>query len=235
MAEGIPAGDTKGASARRLTADLQGEDMLHIGITGGVGAGKSAILKYLEENYNSRVMLADNIAHDLMEPGTACYGELQKLFAEDGIFQGNGRIDRPKMAQVLFADREKRAACDRIVHPAVWSWIREQDRRERARGALDLLVSEAALLQEEKEDAICEELWYIYTSEANRRLRLKANRGYSDEKIDRIFRSQADESEYRARCDAQIDNNESPEAAFRQIDRLLQARGIRKKERMEND
>ena len=207
--------------------------MLYIEITGGVGAGKSAILNYLKENYNCRILLADHIAHDLMEPSAACYPKLRELFGEDDVFLENGQINRPKLAQVLFSDDEKRRSCDGIVHPAVRDYIRKQVRLERQRGELDLLISEAALLTDEKDGAIRDELWYIYTSETNRRERLKENRGYSDEKIDSIFRSQMSEMEYRARCGAEIDNNRTPETAFRQIDDLLQARGIRKKECME--
>ena len=57
--------------------------MKFIGITGGVGAGKSAILEYIAEHYNAKVMLADEIAHDLMMPGTKCYDtikEEQRIF-----------------------------------------------------------------------------------------------------------------------------------------------------------
>jgi dephospho-CoA kinase len=80
---------------------------------------------------------------------------------------------------------------------------------------------EAALLIEEHYDAILDELWYIYTNEANRRARLAASRGYSDEKIDGIFRSQLKEEEYRAHCSVVIDNNGTPEQAFAQIDEHL--------------
>lgn len=207
--------------------------MLYIEITGGVGAGKSAILKYLEENYNCRVMLADLIAHDLMEPGAVCYPKLREMFAEDDVFLENGQINRPKLARVLFSDDVKRRGCDGIVHPAVRNYIRQQVGLERQKGELDLLISEAALLEDEKDGAIRDELWYIYTSEEKRRERLKENRGYSDEKIDSIFRSQMSETEYRARCGAEIDNNQEPETAFAQIDELLRARGIQKKECME--
>ena len=108
--------------------------MLHIGITGGVGAGKSEILKYLEQEYNCRVLLADEVAHDLMEPGTDCYSRLRQLFAGDGVFAEDGRIDRPALARVLFSDEEKRKACDGIVHPAVWDAVAKQAEEERQRG-----------------------------------------------------------------------------------------------------
>ena len=167
--------------------------MNFIGITGGVGAGKSAILSYLAEKPNTKVMLADEIAHDLMEPGTDCYRQIVETFAGLDIFvenksellSGNEEIpafDRKKLAQVIFSDSEKREQMNAIVHPAVKAYVDKQYALEKERGDLELLVLEAALLIEEKYDEICDELWYIYTSEENRRSRLKISRGYSDER-----------------------------------------------------
>ncbi len=195
--------------------------MLFIGITGGVGAGKSAILSYMKEHYRCRVMLADEIAHELMQPGSACYDRLRVLFEKEDVCQPDGQFDRIKLAAVLFSDDGKRAALNGIVHPAVRAYVIEQYEAEKERGELDFLVLEAALLIEEKYDAICDELWYIYTSEENRRERLRRSRGYSDEKIDGIFASQLSEEIFRAHCAEVIDNNDSPEAAFRQIDAIL--------------
>lgn len=204
--------------------------MLFVGITGGVGAGKSAILSYLSEHYNCRVMLADEIAHLLMEPGTGCYDKLRELFEEDAIFLEDGQIDRPKMAAVLFSNEEKREALNNIVHPAVKEYVLEQFRLEKEEGHLDLLVLEAALLIEEHYDAICDELWYIYTSEENRRIRLKENRGYSDEKTDSILKSQLSEETFRSVCVEEIDNNGTPEDAYQQIDAILKKKEIRRNE-----
>lgn len=202
--------------------------MLFVGITGGVGAGKSAILSHLSGHYNCRVMLADEIAHLLMEPGTDCYDKLRQLFEDDDIFQEDGQIDRPKMASVLFSDGEKRAALNNIVHPAVKEYVQKQFKLEKEKGTLDLLVLEAALLIEEHYDEICDELWYIYTSEENRRIRLRANRGYSDEKIDNILKSQLPEGVFRGACTEEIDNNGMPEDAYLQIDEILKKKEIRR-------
>lgn len=202
--------------------------MLFIGITGGVGAGKTAILTYLAKQYSCRVMLADEIAHELMEPGTACNAALQQLFAGDAVFDADGVIDRQAMARILFADDEKRQALNQIVHPAVKEYVVEACGRERERGEYAVLILEAALLIEEKYDEICDELWYIYTSKENRRERLRANRGYSDEKIDGIFASQLSEKCYRVACAAAIDNNGSPEESYAQIDELMKQRNIPK-------
>ena len=195
--------------------------MKFIGITGGVGAGKSAILEYIAANYNAKEMLADEIAHDLMMPGTKCYDTIKAEFAKEQIFLADGNIDRPRMAQVIFNDAGKRERMNGIVHPAVKDYILEIYREEQEKGELEYLILEAALLIEEHYDEICDELWYIYTSEENRRQRLKENRGYSDEKIDTIFKSQLTEEVYRKYCKVEIDNNHEPEAAFLQIRQQL--------------
>ena len=214
--------------------------MKFIGITGGVGAGKSAILSYLAQKPKTKVMLADEIAHQLMQPGTDCYQKIVETFADEDIFdipeagfdtfrtaEGVSLVDenppfhRGKLAQVIFSDEEKRAQMNAIVHPAVKEYVRKSYADELAKGQLELLVLEAALLIEEKYDEICDELWYIYTNEENRRLRLKESRGYSDEKIDSIFASQLKEEEFRAATSVTIDNNGDLEETMKQIEKAL--------------
>lgn len=195
--------------------------MRFIGITGGVGAGKSAILHYIEEHYRARVLLADEIAHDLMMPGTKCYDTIRENFESEQIFCPDGSLDRVRMAEVIFADEKKRERLNGIVHPAVKKAILEIYRQEKQEGRLDYLILEAALLIEEHYDEICDELWYIDTSESNRRIRLKESRGYSDEKIDGIVRSQLTAEEYRRHCKKVIDNNGSVGDTFLQIEKIF--------------
>lgn len=197
--------------------------MRFIGITGGVGAGKSEILRYLSEREGTRVMLADEIAHMLMEPGEAVYRSLCEAFAGADIFEETKqrRFDRNKLASVIFGDEKKRKQMNAIVHPAVKAYVSKEAALERQRGVLGLLVLEAALLIEEHYDAICDELWYIYTSEDIRRARIISSRGYSDAKIDSIFASQLKEETYRAHCKVVIDNNGEWEETRRQIDMAL--------------
>ena len=208
--------------------------MIFIGITGGVGAGKSEILSYLKAKEGIRVMLADEIAHDLMEPGEAAYLKICEEFEGEDIFRENEQksshlaFDRKKLARVIFSDDAKREKLNAIVHPAVKKYVKEQFQFEKECGTIRVLVLEAALLIEEHYDEFCDEFWYIYTSEENRRARLKASRGYSDEKIDSIFACQLSEEIFRRACVEVIDNNGSREESFRQIDKALQ-----KCERME--
>lgn len=195
--------------------------MKFIGITGGVGAGKSELLKYLDSRQDSRVMLADDIARELCEPGYPCNEKLQQLFAGDSVFDTEGHMDRPRMAAVIFADEKKRQQMNDIVHPAVKEYVLEQYRLCRESGEVEYLFLEAALLIEEYYDEICHELWYIYTSEENRRKRLISSRGYSNEKIDDIFASQLSEAEYRRHCRRVIDNNGTTEETISQVKHIL--------------
>lgn len=195
--------------------------MKFIGITGGVGAGKSAILDYLDSKPDIRVMLADNIAHDIMEPGTLCYNEIKNLF-DDSIFEDDGHINKNRMAAAIFNDSSLRDRLNAIVHPAVKEYVIEQYEYEKKAGKNNWLILEAALLIEEHYDEICDELWYIYTSRENRRARLKASRGYSDARVDEIFASQLTEEAYRRHCSIVIDNNGTIEETIAQTKAALQ-------------
>ncbi len=210
--------------------------MFFVGITGGVGAGKTEILKHLAETYDCRVLLADELAHDLMEPGTACYENLRALLGAADVWaqEDNGeeqpgqnlRFDRGKLAALLFSDEKTREAVNAVVHPAVKEEVRAQAAADRESGAIPLFVLEAALLIEEHYDAVCDELWVITASQEVRRERLKKSRGYSDERIDATLKSQLSDEAYRAHCAEVIDNSGTPEEAFVQVDALLKKHGI---------
>lgn len=195
--------------------------MKFIGITGGVGAGKSAILDFIREHYRAKVVLADDLAKELMEPGTACHKMLLEAFGGDGVFDEAGVMDREKMAALLFTKPRKRQEMNAIVHPAVKEEILRQVAEEREKGELSYFFLEAALLIEEHYDAICDELWYIYTSEEKRRQRLEQNRGYSPERIERMMASQLPEQVFFEHCAVVIDNNGTPEEAIRQVTEIL--------------
>lgn len=195
--------------------------MKFIGITGGVGAGKSAILEYLSQKEGIRVMLADEIAHDLMKPGTACYKQLKKEFAAEDIYLPEGGFDRMKLAKIIFSEEEKRNRLNEIVHPAVKQYVIKEAAKERENPERKMLVLEAALLIEEHYDAICDELWYIYTREEIRQARLMESRGYSREKVRQIFDSQLQEEAYRKHCTVVIDNNNGLKETYFQLEEAI--------------
>ncbi|NBK93259.1 dephospho-CoA kinase [bacterium 1XD21-13] len=191
-----------------------------IGITGGVGAGKSRILDFLEKEYEAKVFQADEAGHRVMEPGTGAFAEITRLFGRE-ILGEDGRIDRRALGALVFSDQEKRECLNGIIHPAVKAMALEEIARTRHEGVHPLFVIEAALLIEDHYERICDELWYVYADERVRRERLRTSRGYSDEKITAVFESQLSEAEFRRHCQLVIDNSGSIEAACEQIRELL--------------
>lgn len=192
-----------------------------IGITGGVGSGKTALLAYIRGKYNCRIILADEAAHKVKEPGQVCYDRLVALLTKE-VLAKDGTIDNQKMAARIFASRELLLKVDDIIHPAVRELIQQTIEEERDLNRHDFLFIEAALLIEGGYLEILDEIWYIYAGEEIRRERLRVSRGYSEEKMDAIMSSQLSEEEFRKHCSVVIDNSGMPELAYQQIDRKLE-------------
>ena len=191
-----------------------------IGITGGVGAGKSEILKYLKEKYKAVVIEADKVGHLLMEPGGACYYSIVEKFGSS-ILNGDQTINRGKLGKIVFSDEALLAELNKIIHPRVKSHIVSEIAKERAYHRTDLFVVEAALLIEDHYDVVCDELWYIHTDEEVRGKRLKEARGYDDEKIASICANQKSPAEFRSACQVVIDNSGDLADTYRQIEEQL--------------
>lgn len=196
-------------------------NMKTIGITGGVGAGKSLVLNYLQNHYNARVYLADDIANDLKLPGQSCYDKIIELLGRN-IIDSEGLIDKNKMAEKIFSHKELLDEVNRIIHPAVKEYVLSQIELERKKGEIDYFILEAALLIEEGYDRVLDELWYIHADTSVRSRRLKETRNYTRDKIDHIMASQLSETEFRKHCKVVINNNSDEEALYSQIDHILE-------------
>ncbi len=194
--------------------------MRFIGITGGIGAGKSEILDYIRRHYQCEIYLADEVAHLVKQPGTEAYRELVDLLGQD-VMAGDGSIDKAAMADRIFARPELLERVNDIIHPAVKEYLLKRLERARAEGEAELFFVEAALLIEGGYLALVDEMWYIYADEAVRRERLGRARGYSQEKITQIMARQLTEAHFRKNCDFVIDNSGRLEDSFVQIDRKL--------------
>lgn len=193
-----------------------------IGITGGVGAGKSEILKYIGKHYKCEIYLADEVAHLVKEPGNDCYSQLVSLLGND-VLDADGRINKPKMAEKIFSDKEVLQRVNAIVHPAVRTFLENKYEQACANPNVELFFVEAALLIEAGYGEMVDELWYIYAREDVRRTRLRHNRGYTEEKISAIMAQQLSDEAFRKNCSFVIDNSDSLEESFRQIDEKLSA------------
>ena len=203
-----------------------------IGVTGGVGSGKTELLHYIENNYSCRILLADEASHEVMQKGGRIYEPLVALLGSS-VLDSSGEINRKEMAARIFSHEELLGRVNALIHPAVREFILEavaEEREKAAAGAddaVDYFFLEAALLIECGYRSVVDEMWYIYCDLAVRRERLKKSRGYSDEKIDSILSSQLTEAEFRSGSDVVIDNSGNLEDAYRQIREAL-ASGERK-------
>ena len=191
-----------------------------IGITGGVGAGKSRILTYLEEKYQARILMADQAAHRVKEKGQSCYEPLVSLLGRE-VLDEQGEIHKGRMAAMIFSEQKLLLQVNEIIHPEVRKYILGQIELERKRGEAKFFFLEAALLIEEHYDEICDELWYIYAEDSIRISRLMESRGYSREKALQIMKGQLLDEEFRKGCQFVIDNSGRLERALEQIDRKL--------------
>lgn len=191
-----------------------------IGITGGIGSGKSTVLELLQTHFHGYLIKADDVAKDLMEPGQEGYKQVAAFFGEE-ILSADKTINRPLLSQIVFQNPNKRIVLNSIIHPLVKKRITEEIGRLKAEGKYKYVFVEAALLIEDHYQVICDEFWYIYVPEGLRRERLKSSRGYSDEKINAIFKSQLTEEEFRKNCVQMIDNSKDLDFTLGQLEKLL--------------
>ena len=180
--------------------------MYVIGITGGVGAGKSAVLSILKEEVECEIIRADDVANELKLKGHSCYDKIVDLLGEQ-VLGADGEIDRNLMSMIVFEDEAKMRQVEQILHPAVKRYITEQIEQKRREGKIKYLFIEAALLIEDGYKQFCDEFWYIHASVATRTKRLMENRGYSLQKIESIMDMQLTEEEFRKNCECVIDND----------------------------
>ncbi len=187
-----------------------------IGITGGVGAGKSSVLDILKNTFGARVILADLVAHDLMEPGMEGLRRVTDALGTSFIRE-DGSVDRKALADIIFNDMQALTTMNSIIHPMVWEAIKTEALQcEEA-----FVVVEAAVFDTAPE-GLFDEMWYVYTTEENRITRLMESRGYTQEKCVSIIEKQDSDKEYRARCNRVIDNNGSAEDTEKQIKEILE-------------
>lgn len=174
-----------------------------IGITGGVGCGKSTVINILKERYKAKVIVADELGHQAMEPGTPVYDRIRKTFGLDLILP-DGNIDRHLLADRIYSDVAKREQLNGIVHPYVLNQIQETLKKWSGE---PLVCLETALLFETGCDTLCDTVWCVMTDRELRLQRLIQSRGYTRKKAEAIMRAQLSDEEWRKRCSICIENN----------------------------
>ena len=114
-------------------------DMKVVGITGGVGSGKSVVMNILKEKYGAEIILADLVAHDLMEPGQQNYLDIVEAFGEK-VLAKDKTIDRPALAKLVFGDQEKLSRLNAITHPNVKKEIFRRIQRIKEKGEASFIA-----------------------------------------------------------------------------------------------
>lgn len=182
--------------------------MYVIGITGGVGSGKSEAVRILAEISNAQCLIADEIGHLVMEPGTMVYKKITEVFGTE-ILNADKTINRAVLSNIVFAQKEKLRCLNEIVHPGVLQYMKDYIwQREREEG---YILLESAILFESGCDRLCQEVWYIHAPYTTRVERLSKSRGYSVEKSRGIMEKQQKDEVFFKSCDRTIENGGTTE------------------------
>jgi dephospho-CoA kinase len=176
--------------------------MLTVGLTGGIGAGKSEVSRLLVE-HGAVLIDADRIAREVVEPGTPGLAAVVRAFGPE-VLTGDGSLDRPKLGAIVFADPAKRALLNSIVHPLVGERSREL---ETAAPADAVVVHDVPLLTENALAPLYDLVVVVDASPATQLDRLVRLRGMSEEDARARMAAQATREQRLAVADIVIDND----------------------------
>jgi dephospho-CoA kinase len=188
--------------------------VLRIGLTGGIGSGKSTVSALLAAR-GAVIVDADRIAREVVEPGTPGLAQVAEAFG-DGVLTADGSLDRPALATVVFSDPEARRRLDGIVHPLV----RARAAELAAAAPPDaVLVNDVPLLVETGQ-ASSYDLVLVVEADAATRVSRLVERGLTVEDARARIAAQATDEQRRAVADVLLDNSGSPEQLAEQVDRF---------------
>lgn len=200
-----------------------------LGITGGIGCGKSTVIDILKENYQCYIINTDQIAAELMKKDNLAYEKVVEYFGEE-ILDEDGEINRKKLASRVFKSEMDLLKLNSFTHPLVREEVITQvhQMREMAETepekAPELVIIETALPYEARLKEYCDEIWYVTASLEVRKERLMSSRNYSDEKINDIFNKQLSEGAYRDLSTHILVNDTTKDDVLRQMRDILDCR-----------
>lgn len=192
-----------------------------IGIVGGMGAGKSTVIRLMNEVRPISCILADNVGHDVLLKGHEAYQPVVEAFGKE-ILDDNGQIIRKKLGEIVFKDPDKLKKLNEITHPIIEMCICKQIATYKEEAPDRPIVLEAALLLESGLVDLTDIVVAIYAEPSIRVQRVVEREGLPEEQILERFKAQKEWEEIKASADYVIDNSVSLEETKEQIKALFE-------------
>ena len=189
-----------------------------IGITGGIGSGKTTASEYLKSR-GFHVIDADRIGHEIMQPGMPILIELAMVFGGD-ILDDNGVLNRKKLAEAAFDDPQNKKMLDSITHKEIFEEIRRRMDILSDQG-VKIVFLDAALLFETGLENTCEQTWLIDAEDKIRIKRAMDRDGSTRDQVLARLKNQMSSEEKRKRASHIIDNSGDLEQLYKQLDVLI--------------
>ena len=187
-----------------------------VGITGGIGSGKSAVTDYLETK-SVAVVDADKVARLVVEPGTAGLAAIAEYFGEE-ILQPGGELDRAALRKVVFDNPDKRKVLEGITHPL----IREEIARQLSETKSPYVVLASPLLLESGQNSFADYVVVVDVPESVQLSRTMVRDDNSEELVKSIMAAQLDRETRLSRADMSISNDGTLEELYARVDDLHQ-------------
>lgn len=187
-----------------------------LGLTGGIGSGKSVVATMFKQ-LGADVVDADQLAREVVEPGQPALAEIVSAFGPD-ILRHDGGLDRGKLAAIIFADAAARSRLNAITHPRIRERMEEEVARRADRPGLLLL--DIPLLYENSRTSAVEKVIVVWVDRETQLKRLIERSGLSLGEAKQRIASQMPLDEKRARADLVIDNSGSQEETRRQVETI---------------
>lgn len=190
-----------------------------VGLTGGVGSGKSTVAAILRE-LGAEVVDADEASHAVYEPGTPGFSAVVREFGDDYV--RDGRINREALGDLVFKDPDALGRLNAIVHPLVREWMARRTAEAVDRGA-EVVVQDVPLLFENGLEALFPTTILVWVPPDVQVERLVGGRGFTAERARKVIATQMPIDEKRRRATQVIDNSGGPQATRAQVERLWAA------------
>jgi len=189
-----------------------------IGITGGIGCGKSTFIKALSKKKRVVEINTDNMAKEVMLPNGDCYDEIVRIFSKD-ILDENGYIDRKKLSSIVMTNKDELLKLNGVVHKKVIHDVKKKvtHYKKSKQDDCDYVVIESALLLDTKLKDLCDEIWNIESKLDIRIQRLCKYRGYTEEEAMKIINNQKSPSYYASNSTRTLINNEDGDVSINKI------------------